>query len=113
MRDPFLYSDRWDSVGLDCSYCNHEKQVEWPNKDKDYACVKHSISLACTLMKNGYKEGEWFCSNFNNNGKVNEKALEQFKSIQPELNPEVLYGAYGTDGQLKEIPFGEIRILSK
>ena len=30
MKDPFSYSARWDSVGLDCAFCKHQKEVEWP-----------------------------------------------------------------------------------
>ncbi len=108
MKDPFSYLARWDSLGLDCSYCKHSKQVEWPNRSRDYACAKHSISLACILMKSGFQEGEWFCSSFDNNGKANETAFNQLESIRSKLNREVLYGAYGKDGELKEIPFDEI-----
>jgi hypothetical protein len=109
MKDPFSYSARWDSVGLDCSFCIHQKEVEWPNKDRDYSCRLHGISLAATIASSGYKEGEWFCSSFENNGRVNMKAVNEFDSIKRQLKSNVLYGAYGENGTLKEIPFYELQ----
>jgi hypothetical protein len=109
MKDPFSYSARWDSIGLDCAYCVHENDVKWPNKDKDYACELHNISLATTLGKNGFKEGEWLCSSFKDNGKANSKAKQQLLSIAKPLRPDTLYGAYEQDGFLKELSFSDLR----
>ena len=108
MNDPFSYSARWDSVGLDCAFCRHESATEWPNLKRDYGCKLHSISLEKELGKNGFKEGEWFCSSYENNGKANPKALVELESIREQLAPQVLYGAYGANNQLKEIPFVEL-----
>ena len=108
MKDPFSYSARCDSVGLDCSFCVHQKEVEWPNKNKDYSCLLHGISLVATIAKNGFKEGEWFCSSFESNGKANDKAVVEFKSLNEILELDILYGAYGKDGNLKEISFNEL-----
>ena len=108
MKDTFSYSARWDSVGLDCAFCKHQNNVEWPNKNRDYACELHKISLAATIANNGFKEGEWFCSKFESNGKANNKALKEFASFSNALEPNILYGAYGKDGNLKEIPFSEL-----
>ena len=74
----------------------------------NYACNFHGVSLAKELGSNGYKEGEWFCSSFSNNGEANPNAEREFESILSELVPKVLYGAYGSDNQLKEIPFVEL-----
>ena len=108
MNDPFSYSARWGSVGLDCAFCKHQSNVEWPNLKRNYGCNLHGVSLAKELGSNGYKEGEWFCSAFSNNGAANPKAKREFESILSELTPKVLYGAYGSDNQLKEIPFVEL-----
>jgi len=108
MDDPFSYSARWDSAGLDCAFCKHERKVEWPNLNRDYGCNLHSISLEKELGKDGFKEGEWFCSSFHNNGKATPQALKELESIIKELKPNRLYGAYGANKQLKEIPFVEL-----
>lgn len=108
MKDPFSYSARWDSVGLDCSYCKHQKEVEWPNKERDYSCLLFGVSLAATIASNGFKEGEWFCSSFESNGKASAKAVKEFNSIKSHLEQNVLYGAYGEGGLLKEISFNEL-----
>ena len=68
MKDPFSHSSRWDSVGLDCDSCTHVSKSEWPNKDQSYDCHLHNLSLRIEIAKNGYKEGEWFCVDFENNG---------------------------------------------
>jgi len=108
MKDPFSYSARWDSVGLDCAFCAHQKEVEWPNENRDYACLLHGVSLAKTIAKNGFKEGEWFCSSFENNGRANDKAINELNTIKENLASNILYGAYGEEGKLKEIPFNEL-----
>lgn len=108
MKDPFSYSARWDSVGLDCAFCKHQQEVEWPSKNRDYACMLHGVSLAKTIAKNGFKEGEWFCSAFENNGGANDKAIKELNAIKEDLTPNILYGAYGENGNLKEIPFNEL-----
>ena len=108
MRDPFSYSARWDSIGLGCAFCKHQSKTQWPNESRDYSCELHSISLAVQLAKNGFIEGEWFCSSFTNDGNADSRALIEFESIQPKMELNVLYGAYGEDKKLKEIPFDEL-----
>ena len=109
MEEPFSYSDRWDSVGLSCGCCIHSKNVDWPNRNKDYGCELHSISLAKILNRGGHVEGEWFCNSFQSNGKANPKAVKELSTIVKQLNDDVLYGAYGdpyaNNKELKEIPF--------
>jgi hypothetical protein len=60
------------------------------------------------LADSGYKEGEWFCSAFEGNGKANKSAIFEFASIRQNLSGDVLYGAYGENRQLKEIPFAQL-----
>ena len=108
MDDPFSYSARWDSVGLDCSNCNHQNTVEWPNLKRDYACELHKVSLSIEVAENGYKEGEWFCLSFFDNGTSNSKSIKEFQTIKQHLDSTVLYGAYGKNKQLKEIDFLEL-----
>ena len=68
IKDPFSYSARWDSVGLDCSNCKYFKGPEnWPDINKTIYCSKHSISLEIELGSSLYKEWEWFCKDFTNN----------------------------------------------
>ena len=65
LKDTFAYTARWDSVGLDCSYCSHfVGPAEWPDKARESRCRFHRISLAVEIGRNGYKEWEWFCKNF-------------------------------------------------
>jgi len=108
MKDTLSYSARWDSVGIDCAFCKHQNDVAWPNIKRDYVCKLHKISLAVTVAKNGFKEGEWFCSKYESNGKANENALNEFSSFRDKLASNILYGAYGKDGNLKEIPFSQL-----
>ena len=108
MRDPFSYSARWDSVGLDCAFCVHQSEVDWPNVKRDYSCLLHNISLAKELGGNGFKEGEWFCSSFTNDGSAYPKSIEEFSQVKEQLSPNILYGAYGDNKKLKEIPFVEL-----
>ena len=110
IKDVFKYNDRWDSVGLDCSKCAHESPPnEWPDKNRVYCCKRNKISLAIVLNDSGYKEGEWFCKHFEDNGKVNRGAYKTFCQIKDQLRSDVLYGFYGGDGFLKEINFAELR----
>jgi hypothetical protein len=60
MKDPFSYSARWGSVGIDCAFCIHESKSDWPNVARDYRCNLHGLSLVSVVADSGYKEGEWF-----------------------------------------------------
>ena len=95
VEDPFLYSDRWDSVGLNCRCCMHAKNVDWPDRHQDYGCELYAISLAGILNKGGHVDGEWFCASFKNYGKANQKAVKELSSILANLRNDVLYGAFG------------------
>lgn len=109
IKDPFSYSARWDSVGLDCSYCIHfVGPLTWPDRERTSHCGLHNVSLAIELAKNGYKEGEWFCKDFADNGRANKKAVEELEKTRDSLLPKILYGAYGKDGYLKEVSFEKL-----
>jgi len=96
IKDPFSYSDRWDSIGLDCSDCTHQANADyWPNRQRDYKCGLHDVPLRVQLAMNGYKQGEWFCKDFENNGKANRDALKEFENIRPLLEVKMLYVGYG------------------
>jgi len=101
--DTFSYSARWDSVGLDCSYCTHFVGPEkWPDGSRISSCSFHKVSLAIELGKNGYKNWEWFCSNFSNNGSAHPSAFAHLQKINHSLKPGVLYRLYSEDGYLIE-----------
>jgi hypothetical protein len=106
IKDTFEYVARFDSVGLDCSFCKHfEGPVEWPDKDRVVRCSLHNLSLTMQLGKTGYKDGEWFCKDYDDHGKAFPKAVSHFKSIQSMLQSGVLYGLYSDTGYLKEVKF--------
>ncbi|MES2490924.1 MAG: hypothetical protein V4607_14140 [Pseudomonadota bacterium] len=112
VRDPFSYTARFDSVGLDCAFCKHfNGPQKWPDTDKLSSCKKHGLTLTIELAANGYKEGEWFCRDFANNGRAFTKAVAELIPVQKELNPQILYRAHGKDGLLQEYPFEEVRRL--
>jgi hypothetical protein len=119
IRDPFSYSDRWGSVGLDCSYCVHfAGPVTWPDTQRISHCTLHKVSLLIELIDNGYKDGEWFCKDFkddgglrthNGGGRINPLAQKEFDNIKDQLDPQKLYGAYGKNGNLKEYDFNDLK----
>lgn len=110
IRDPFSYSARWDSVGLDCAYCVHfAGPSSWPDTDRTSRCRLHAIPLDIGLGRCGYKEDEWFCRDFSDDGRAHGTAVEEFEALKAGLQSETLYGAYGLRGYLKEIEFKRLR----
>lgn len=106
MKDPFTYSARWGSIGLGCSFCKHVKKIKWPDLNNSYSCMLHEVSLVKTLDSDGYIEGEWFCSSFS--GDAFSKSVQELDLVKKKLKTNILYGAYGKDGKLKQIPFTEL-----
>ena len=103
IKDSFSYDARWNSVGLDCQHCRHFQGPEnWPDKEGASFCKLHNKSLMIELNSNGYKEFEWFCKDFDDNGSAYSKALQHFYEIRKGLSPGVLYRLYGKDGNLVE-----------
>jgi len=105
VKDTFKYEARWDSVGLDCSNCQHFcGPTEWPDTGRVSRCKLHGVSLALELHASGYKQGEWFCQAFANSDKALAwpPAVAHLETIRQELEPAVLYGFYSADGYLVE-----------
>lgn len=113
VRDPFSYSARWDSVGLDCSCCVHFRGPgKWPDEQRVSHCAFHKRSLEIELGSNGYKNGEWFCREFKDmNGRSQSAAQGEFNRVQAQLDPAKLYGAYGKQGYLKEYDFAGFKAV--
>jgi len=113
VKDTFKYSARWDSVGLDCSNCVHfHGPKKWPDIKAESRCMKHNISLRIELNENGFKNGEWFCKSFEDNGSAFTPSFEHFTEIRPQLEENMLYGFYGPDGYLLEYEFATVNAWS-
>lgn len=109
MKDPFSYSARWDSIGLDCAFCRFFKEpAQWPDSNHDVFCNKHKVSLKYRLSTRNYLDGEWFCKHFENNGRASPKAEKELDSIRDQLDDSTIYGGYGSDGKLKEIQIEDL-----
>lgn len=109
MKNPFSYSARWDSIGLDCSNCkNFVGPEKWPDLKKESRCVFHNKSLEIELGNNCYKEGEWFCKNFENENAF-PKAVEELESARTKLKDKILYRGYEQNGQLLEYNIDELK----
>jgi hypothetical protein len=80
----------------------------WPDIERISHCGFHNVSLASELNGNGYKDGEWFCRDFTDNGKGHDKAIKEFEAVKETLQSNVLYGAYGPEGCLKEVEFEKL-----
>jgi hypothetical protein len=112
IRDTFLHTARWDSVGLDCAYCLHfVAPTSWPDLAHISHCGLHNVSLQVELGADGYKDGEWFCCDFRAgpDRRPSKYALEHLQRIMVTLQRDVLYGFYGSETTLKEHAFRELR----
>ena len=107
--DPFSYSARWSSIGLNCSHCNHSQSPNtWPDLKRVFRCNLHQISLSIVLDESGYIRGEWFCKDFDDKDAF-PKAVEEVLTIKGELKQYILYRGYGgKTGRLLEIKFEDI-----
>jgi hypothetical protein len=109
IKDTFSYKARWDSVGLSCGTCRYQaNDKDWPNKNRDYKCGLHDVTLRAELNPRGFIEGQWFCRDFEDNGKSYPASLKHFLEARETLPEKTLFGFYGEDGFLKEIPFSEL-----
>ena len=109
VADPFDYSGRWGSVGLDCSNCQHfSGPARWPDAARELSCRLHNVSLAIELADSGYKEGEWFCREFANDGSALEAAQRSFGTLAASLAMGVLYRVNGPGTFLYEVPMREL-----
>lgn len=103
VKDTFEYAARWDSVGLDCSFCQHFRgPTQWPDATRVSRCELHGVSLAIELGADNCKHWEWFCQDFKDNGRAFPPSVAHFQEIRQKLEPKVLYRFYGKDGFLLE-----------
>ena len=103
VKDTFEYAARWDSVGLDCVYCQHFRGPEkWPDTNRVSRCNLHHVSLAIELRDSCYKNWEWFCHEFADTGRAFPPSVAHFHEIRQQLTSGVLYRFYGDDGYLVE-----------
>lgn len=103
MKDTFSYEARWDSVGLDCSYCMHFRAPSaWPDVNREVACRLHRKSLAIELGPDNYKRWEWFCRDFVDSGGAYPPAVEHLEDLRSQLSAGVLYRLYGPQRELLE-----------
>jgi hypothetical protein len=109
VKNELPYSARWDSAGLDCSFCKHFNGPEaWPDEDGVSRCCLHNISLSVKLNEDGYCEGEWICKDFEDNGSAFPDSVDELKNIVPNLSDGVLYKLSQDDEFLQEYPFKEL-----
>ena len=109
VKDTFEYAARWDSVGLDCSSCQHFRgPAQWPDAAHVSRCELHGISLAIQLRADGYKDGGYFCHDFTDTGRAFPPSFAHFLEIRKQLEPRVLYRCYGADGFLIEHQMADI-----
>ncbi|MEK7314506.1 MAG: hypothetical protein AAB065_08515 [Deltaproteobacteria bacterium] len=110
IKNNFPREGRWDCVGLDCSECQYFKPpANWPDNNRTISCNFHKISLAIELGENGYKFGEWFCKNFQNNGKALKNAVREFERIKSSLDQDTLYMLTARGDDLKEVKFDQLK----
>ena len=73
----------------------------------------HLRSLAIELGSNGYKDGEWFCKQYDDNGKTPIKSMADFNAIKPDLQDGILYCAsHGRSDYLKEVSLTKLDEVS-
>ncbi|WP_461507144.1 hypothetical protein [Rhodopirellula baltica] len=109
MKDTFPHLARWDSVGLDCSFCRHVSECDWPNRNGDYRCNLHGISLTIQIANNGYKDGEWFCTAFADEGGAHPSAVEHLANSVDALDDNTLYRLSDGYGDLDEYHFSQLQ----
>lgn len=56
------------------------------------------------LGADNYKQWEWFCRDFADNGEAYRASVRHLDSIRAELAAGVLYRLYDPDGNLLEYP---------
>jgi hypothetical protein len=96
IADPFSYYGRFDSMEFDCTLCKYySPPPQWPDVNKVLRCNFHNISLDFELGTNCYKLGTWFCKYFESEKDSHRwKALEEFETINDELEEATIYGGY-------------------
>lgn len=110
VEDPFSYSARWDSAGVDCSGCKYfEPPPNWPDRGRVIGCRHHQVSLAFQLDAQGFKRGEWFCRYFLDAGSSWDVGVEELRRVQGSLDPARIYGASYGKGVLEERTIADLK----
>ena len=60
------------------------------------------------LDARNYVSGEWFCKDFENDGRAHAKPLAEFEAIRHSLAADVLYRVDPDRNLLVPTPFGEL-----
>jgi len=108
VKDEFSYSAKWDSVGLSCGFCKHQKNAEkWPNIERNYSCGLHGIPLRIELRESGYLKGGWFCKSFDDNGDAYPAAVSELNKFKDKLEEGILYAPV-RGPFLKEVSFKKL-----
>ena len=111
LKDSFDRNGRWDSVGLDCSNCLFLKApAKWPDVKKEVFCNFHKLPLTVELGNDNYKQGEWFCKSFKDNGKSLKSAVKHFDEMKNLLSDGVLYRFEKKGEDFKEINLSQLSV---
>jgi len=104
IRNEFTFSARWQTCGVDCSFCKHFRGPEsWPDLEGRANCTFHQVGLSFRLNSRGYISGEAFCKNFSNAGDAFNEGVATFDKIQASLEENVLYLAEQDKEYLEEV----------
>lgn len=110
IKNTFKREGRWDSIGLSCSSCQFFKSpAKWPDQNHEIYCKFHNVSLAIELRENNFMGGEWFCKNFNDNGKSLKNAVKHFEEIKGSLTDGILYRFEKINEGLKEVNLNQFK----
>ena len=108
IKNPFSFSARWDSAGISCTFCKYASAKGWPDVDRSFACRKHDVPLRAELDAMNYVLGEWFCKDFESDGRAHAKPLAEFEAIRHSLAAETLYRTDPDKNLLVQTPFSEL-----
>ena len=108
IESPFSFYARWDSAGISCTLCKYASANGWPDLDRSFACRKHNVPLRAELDTRNYVLGEWFCKDFENDGRAHAKPLAEFETIKHSLVADILYRVDPDKNLLVQTPFSEL-----
>jgi|SRR6266403_1597692 len=108
IKNPFSFCARWDSAGISCTLCKYASANDWPDVDRSFACRKHNVPLRAELDTRNYVLGEWFCKDFENDGRAHAKPRAEFETIKHSLAVNILYRVDPDKDLLVQTPFSEL-----
>ena len=82
--------------------------MSWPDLHRSYSCTLHNVPLRVELGQNGRLDGEWFCRDFEDDGRrmaADRPGIAEFESIKNLLEPQKLYRCDPGQSHLKEVSF--------